>query len=169
MPSDPTDPPMTAENPQLRLNREHRRHQWQHADSSHQQPRQGDGKGYLTQPQRQYPIAADPPEVLERIARRHMPMRRTRITQRPRAKTVRTDFAGEPNRARLLKQAELAREARRQVTVENRIKDAQRRARLKHLDITREVLRDAQDARPRQGWRRGAAARGARSPPRRSA
>lgn len=30
--------------------------------------RQGDGKGYLNQPIRPYPIVADPPEVVDRIA-----------------------------------------------------------------------------------------------------
>jgi hypothetical protein len=32
------------------------------------QARAGNGLGYLSQPQREYPIAADPPELVDRIA-----------------------------------------------------------------------------------------------------
>lgn len=100
--------------------------------------RQGDGKGYLSQPIRPYPIVADPPEVLERI--RDATSTNDEIEAPSDAwVNAEADLAAERNRLRLLRQAEQARDARRQITIENRMRDAQRRAKLKHIDLGHEM------------------------------
>lgn len=100
--------------------------------------RQGDGKGYLSQPERQYPPVADEPDVVARIAECRA------MCDEPEAPSqawvnAESELAAERNRLRLLRDAELKREARRQVTVENRIKAAQHKAKQRRMDITSEI------------------------------
>ena len=101
--------------------------------------RQGDGKGYLSQPIRPYPIVADPPEVVDRIA-------------------AATDTRDEPEyldkddydryidpekvmrEGQRIKLETAAREqARRLMDFEERIVTAQAAARMKCIDVTSEV------------------------------
>lgn len=103
------------------------------------QARSGNGHGYLTQPERQYPQAPDPVDVVERIASA------TAMCDEPEAPSsawvdAEADLAVERNRLRLLHRAMQAREARQTVTPENRIKDAQRRAKVKRMDITSDLF-----------------------------
>lgn len=103
------------------------------------QGRAGNGHGYLSQPARQYPVVADEPEVVERIRTA------TSTCDEPEAPSdawvdAEADLAAERNRVRLLRQAELAQQARQHITVENRMRDAERRAKLKHVDVSRELF-----------------------------
>lgn len=101
--------------------------------------RQGDGKGYLSQPERELPPVADPPDVIERVAGA------TAMCDEPEAPSAawvdaEAELAAERNRLRLLKQAETARGIRQTLSIENRMLDAHRRARLKHVDVTSEFF-----------------------------
>lgn len=103
------------------------------------QARQGDGHGYLTQPQRPFPLVADEPDVVERIASC------TSTADEPEAPSrawvdANSELAAERNRLRLLKRAEEAREARRHVPIEGRIKAAQHKAKLRRMDVSREFF-----------------------------
>lgn len=99
--------------------------------------RQGNGHGYLSNPQRPLPKAADPPEVIDRIREA------ANVCDEPEAPSdawidAEAELAAERNRLRLLKQAEMAQQARRHISMENRMRDAQRRAKLKHVNLSRE-------------------------------
>jgi predicted GIY-YIG superfamily endonuclease len=101
------------------------------------QARAGDGRGYLNNPDREYPLAPDPPDVVERIRTA------TAMCDEPEAPSrawvnAEAELAAERNRLRLLKQAEEARGIRHALSIENRMKDAQRRAKLKHIDLSSE-------------------------------
>lgn len=103
------------------------------------QARQGDGHGYLSQPQRPFPIVADEQHVVERIASA------SDIRDEPEAPSgawvdAESELAAERNRVRLLRQAEQAQQDRQSITVENRMRDAHRRAKMKHVDCSREFM-----------------------------
>lgn len=103
------------------------------------QARAGDGRGYLNQPDREYPLAPDPPDVVERIAECRS------MCDEPEAPSAawvdaEAELAVERNRLRLLHRAELAQQARVFVSVENRMRDADRRAKLQHVDLTSEFF-----------------------------
>jgi hypothetical protein len=103
------------------------------------QARAGNGHGYLSQPQRQYPPVADEPDIVARIAECRA------MCDEPEAPSqawvnAEAELAAERNRLRLLRQAEERQQARRHITIENRMKAAQNRAKLKRLDLTREFF-----------------------------
>lgn len=103
------------------------------------QARAGDGRGYLNQPDREYPLAPDPPDVVERIAEARS------MCDEPEAPSAawvdaEAELAVERNRLRLLRQAEMAQQARVFVSMENRMIDAQRRARVQRVDVQREFF-----------------------------
>jgi hypothetical protein len=95
--------------------------------------------GYTTQPIRDLPIVADEPHVIERIASA-TDTRDEPESPSPAWVDAESELAAERNRVRLLKQAEMAQQARKHITTENRMRDAQRRAKLKHVDITGELF-----------------------------
>jgi len=97
------------------------------------QARSGNGHGYLSQPDRPYPIVADEPEVVEQVKAA------TAMCDEPEAPSpawvdAESELAAERNRLRLLREAELKREARKGVSFESRVADAERRAKVKRWD-----------------------------------
>ena len=101
------------------------------------QARAGNGHGYLSQPERELPPVADEPDVVDRIRSA------TSMCDEPEAPSAawvdaEAELAAERNRLRLLKLAETARGIRQTLTIENRMRDAHRRAKLKHIDVSRE-------------------------------
>lgn len=101
------------------------------------QARSGNGLGYLSQPPRPLPEVADSPEVIERIRSA------TSTCDEPESPSkawvdAEVELAAERNRLRLLKQAETARGVRQTLSLESRMLDANRRAKLKHIDLTGE-------------------------------
>jgi hypothetical protein len=103
------------------------------------QARAGDGLGYLSQPERELPVVADPPEVAERIGEARS------MCDEPEAPSrawvdAEAELAVERNRLRLLHRAEQAQRARQFVSMENRMRDADRRAKLQHVDLTSEFF-----------------------------
>jgi hypothetical protein len=102
------------------------------------QARAGNGHGYLAQPDREYPLAPDEPDTVARIGEARA------MCDEPEAPSTawvdaESELAAERNRVRLLRQAEMAQQARATVTMENRMADARRRAKLKHVDISHEM------------------------------
>jgi hypothetical protein len=97
--------------------------------------RVADGHGYYGRPQR--PISTAIPDdeaTIERVASF------TSLCDEPESPSrdwvdAEAELAVERNRLRLLAQAEQAREARAGVSIENRIKDVQRRAKAKRLRV----------------------------------
>lgn len=101
------------------------------------QARAGNGLGYLSQPPRPFPIVADPPEVVERIKDA------TSTNDEPESPSrawvdAESELAAERNRLRVLLRAQTARQDRQNITIENRMRDAHRRAKLQHIDMTGE-------------------------------
>jgi hypothetical protein len=100
--------------------------------------RSGNGHGYLTQPQRPLPEVADEPEVIDRIRSA------TSTCDEPESPSdawvdAESELAAERNRLRVLRRAEAARLDRKNITIENRMVDAQRRAKLQHVSISHEL------------------------------
>jgi hypothetical protein len=101
------------------------------------QARAGNGHGYYDRPQRPISQAiADDEATIERVASF------TSLCDEPEAPSsdwldAETEQAAERNRQRLLAQASAARAARAGVSIENRIKDAQRRAKARRMKIDR--------------------------------
>jgi hypothetical protein len=101
--------------------------------------RVADGHGYYGRPQR--PISTAIPDdeaTIERVASF------TSLCDEPESPSrdwvdAESELAVERNRLRLLAAAAAAREARANVTIENRIKDAERRARGRRIHVNREV------------------------------
>jgi hypothetical protein len=95
--------------------------------------------GYYSRPQR--PISTAIPDdeaTIERVASF------TSLCDEPESPSrdwvdAESELAVERNRLRLLAAAAAAREARANVTIENRIKDAERRARGRRIHVNREV------------------------------
>lgn len=112
------------------------------------QARAGNGHGYLSQPEREYPLAADPPDVVERIASR------TSMCDEPEALDAQDYKMHVDQRAK--EHAEQQRkfetrqreQARRLMDFEQRLVTAQTEARMRRIDVTREVrlLRNMQQA-----------------------
>lgn len=103
------------------------------------QGRAGNGHGYLSHPERDYPIVADPPDVVARIGEARA------MCDEPEAPSqawvdAESELAAERNRLRLLKQAEQARKDRECISMENRMRDAQRRAKMRHVNLGREFF-----------------------------
>lgn len=101
------------------------------------QARAGNGLGYLSQPERPLLPGGDPPDVVEKIRTA------TAMCDEPEAPSAawvdaEAELAAERNRLRLLKLAETARGIRQTLTIENRMRDAHRRAKLKRIDLTGE-------------------------------
>ena len=101
------------------------------------QARAGNGHGYLTQPPRPYPVVPDPPEVVGRIRDA------TSTTDEPEAPSGAWLNATKDRALMLNRQARLADIAQAQklrpaLTVEHRMADAQRRARMQSIDIRKE-------------------------------
>lgn len=102
------------------------------------QARSGDGKGYLGRPDRPYPPVADEAETAARIAEARA------ICDEPEAiGPAIVDAYAELGRTfdelRRKAQIEQARIARTLLTVEARIRDAQRRAKIQRMDVTSEL------------------------------
>jgi hypothetical protein len=96
--------------------------------------RAGNGHGYLTQPQRQMPIVADPPEVVARIAEA------TSTTDEPECiSEAILDAYGKDARSfserRHRKEVLSARERRKDLPVKHRIADVERRAKQQHVNL----------------------------------
>jgi hypothetical protein len=104
------------------------------------QARSGNGHGYYDRPQRPISQAiADDEATVERVASF------TSLCDEPEAPSgdwvdAEAELAVERNRQRLLAQAGAAREARAGVSIENRIKDAERRAKARRVNITRPLF-----------------------------
>lgn len=99
--------------------------------------RVGQGLGYLSQPARPLPEVADEPEVIDRIRSA------TSTCDEPEAPSgawvdAQSELAAERNRLRVLLRAQTARQDRQSITIENRMRDAHRRAKLQHIDMTGE-------------------------------
>jgi hypothetical protein len=98
----------------------------------------GNGHGYVAQPKREYPAVADEPDVLERIASA------TALADEPEAPSsawvdAEAELAAERNRLRHLAVVAQRIEIRRELTVEARIRDVQRRAKDQRVDISGEL------------------------------
>lgn len=101
------------------------------------QARAGNGHGYLTQPPRPLPIVADPPEVVERIASA------TSTTDEPEAPSpawveAAADLHRTYDKLRFVAQVEQTQQIRRTLTVENRMAEARRVARLRNINARSE-------------------------------
>jgi hypothetical protein len=99
----------------------------------------GNGHGYLTQPQRELPPVADESDVVERIASA------TALVDEPEAPSpawvdAEAELAVERNRLRHLAVVAQRVEIRRELSVEDRIRDAQRRAKDQHRNIRNDVF-----------------------------
>jgi hypothetical protein len=108
------------------------------------QARAGNGHGYLNQPMRPLPDAIDPihnpddAELLETIASA------TRHCDEPEAigpaiVDAITELARTYDRIRYSVEVETAQQARRLLTMEQRMADVQRRAKLRHADVSGEM------------------------------
>jgi hypothetical protein len=91
-----------------------------------------------TQPLRELPIAGDPPEVVDRIASG------TSILDEPECPSkaivdAQADLAKTYDRLRHAAQVEHAQTIRRELTMEARMADAHRRAKLQRVDVSREL------------------------------
>jgi hypothetical protein len=101
------------------------------------QARAGNGHGYYDRPQRPISQAiADDEATIERVSSF------TALCDEPEAPSrdwvdAEAELAVERNRIRLLAAAAAAREARAGVSIENRIRDAQRRAKARRMKIDR--------------------------------
>lgn len=97
------------------------------------------GRAYYTQPQRPTTTAIpDDPGTIERIAAQ------TAMCDEPEAPShhwinTQTELAAKYNRLRHLHEVETARGTRQALTIENRMRDAHRRAKHRHIDITGEL------------------------------
>lgn len=101
--------------------------------------RGGNGHGYLSQPQRQLGKTADPTEVVERIATA------TSLCDEPEAVgpaviDAQADLARHYNQLRRAAEIQRARETRRDLTLQDRMADAQRRAKDQRIDVSRDLL-----------------------------
>jgi hypothetical protein len=103
------------------------------------QARAGNGHGSYDRPQRPISQAiADDEATVERVSSF------TALCDEPEAPSrdwvdAESELAAERNRLRLLRQAESARAARAGVSIENRIKDAQRRAKQRRMSVNSEL------------------------------
>jgi hypothetical protein len=103
------------------------------------QARAGNGHGYYDRPQRPISQAiADDEATVERVASF------TSLCDEPEAPSrdwvdAQAELAAEYNRQRLVAEHFAAREIRAGVSIENRIKDAERRARKRRVHVNREV------------------------------
>jgi hypothetical protein len=103
------------------------------------QARSGNGHGYYDRPQRPISQAiADDEATVDRVSSH------TALCDEPESPSrdwvdAEAELAVERNRLRLIAAAQAAREARQSVTLENRIKDAERRARKRRVHVNREV------------------------------
>lgn len=105
------------------------------------QARAGNGHGYLTQPQRPYPEHSDPDELAreqERVATH------TKHCDEPEAigdaiVNAQTELARTYDRIRYTADIEHAHQIREQLSMEQRMADARRRAKLRHADISGEM------------------------------
>jgi hypothetical protein len=104
------------------------------------QARAGNGHGYYDRPQRPISQAiADDEATVERVASF------TSLCDEPESPSkdwvdAESELAAERNRVRLLAQAQAARESRAGVSIENRIKDAERRARKRRVHVNPTVF-----------------------------
>ena len=112
----------------------------------------GDGHGYLNAPQRELPLVADEPEVVARIAEARA------MCDEPEAPSravidAQADLARTYDRLRQEAMVQQARQARQFLTLENRIRDVQRRAKAQHVDVSRDlyVLRKMLDRSEKAG------------------
>ena len=99
--------------------------------------RQGDGKGYLSQPARPYPPVADEPDVVARIADC------SNTCDEPEAPSDAWLSATADRAFMLNQQARLAdivhaKATRPALTIEQRMADAKRRAKMQHVDLRAE-------------------------------
>lgn len=105
--------------------------------------------GITTRPQREFPAVADEPHIVERIATA------TNLCDEPELVSgvwLSNDNLWEKQR---LVHVQAARQARPQLALEDRLKDIQRRARQRNIDLTREVDTMRRDlTRAREGGRR---------------
>jgi hypothetical protein len=103
------------------------------------QARAGNGHGYYDRPQRPISQAiADDEATVERVSSF------TSLCDEPEAPSrdwvdAEAELAVERNRLRLLAQAQASREARQGVSMENRIKDVQRRAKQRRMSVNGEL------------------------------
>lgn len=98
----------------------------------------GNGHGYRTQPQRDIPEVADDPETIARIREA------TSIGDEPEAPgpaivDAYTDLARTYDRARHAAEVEARQQTRRLLDAEKRLAEAKRQAKLRHIDVSREV------------------------------
>ena len=117
------------------------------------QGRAGNGHGYLNQPIRPLPEVADHPDLVAKIANA------THHCDEPEAPgpaivDAITDLARTYDRIRYTAEIEAAQQSRRLLTIEQRMADAQRRAKRRHADISGEMHAiKAMLARARSGGR----------------
>jgi hypothetical protein len=101
--------------------------------------RSGNGHGYLTRPPRGLPLVADQPETAARIGEART------LADEPEAPSeawvdAEAELAVERNRVRHLVAVAERREMRRELSVEDRIRDAVRRAKVQRVDISRDLF-----------------------------
>lgn len=102
------------------------------------QARAGNGHGYLNQPLRPLPEVADPADLVDKIASA------THYCDEPEAigpdiVDAQTELARTYDRLRYEAEVELSQQTRKLLTIEQRMADAQRRAKLRHADISGEM------------------------------
>lgn len=101
------------------------------------QGRSGNGHGYSTQPQREYPVVADEPDVVERIRDA------TNICDEPESESgawldATADRAFMVNQQARIADIAQAQGMRPLLSMEQRMADAQRRAKMQHVDCRSE-------------------------------
>ena len=99
---------------------------------------QGNGHGYHTQPIRECPIVADDPEVVDRIREA------VSLDDEPEAPSgaivdAYRDLARTYDIARHSAEVEARQQVRKLLTSEDRLREVQRQAKLRHIDVSGEV------------------------------